>query len=64
MGLKAANNIPLTVEEKAMQNMQKDMMVTCNYCGRKFNETAGNRHIAFCQSKAKQIPKFNTSKKK
>jgi DNA-directed RNA polymerase subunit RPC12/RpoP len=39
-------------------------MIVCGTCGRKFNETAGKRHIAFCESKAKQMPKMNTSKRK
>jgi endogenous inhibitor of DNA gyrase (YacG/DUF329 family) len=39
-------------------------MIQCPVCGRKFNETAGKRHISFCESKAKQLPKMNTTKKR
>jgi hypothetical protein len=28
--------------------------VLCKYCGRKFNENAGPRHIAFCETKYKK----------
>lgn len=42
----------------------QDDMIQCPCCGRKFNETAGKRHIAFCTSKSKEMPKMNTSKKK
>lgn len=30
--------------------------VTCPYCSRKFNETAGPRHIKFCETQAKKLP--------
>lgn len=60
-GLKAGRGEQLTAEEK---NMGQDDMIQCSYCGRKFNETAGKRHIAFCETKAKQLPKMNTTKKK
>jgi len=38
-------------------------MIQCNFCGRKFAEQPGKRHIAFCESKSKQLPKMNTKKK-
>lgn len=30
-------------------------MVKCPVCGRKFNETAGPRHIKFCEEKNKKM---------
>jgi hypothetical protein len=45
--------------------MEKDSLVPCNFCGRKFNETAANRHIPVCEKKAKQMPRpSNTTTKK
>jgi hypothetical protein len=40
---------------------QASGLIQCGSCGRKFNETAGQRHIAFCEKKAKQMPKMNTT---
>lgn len=36
--------------------MQNDAMIQCSYCGRKFNQEAGKRHIAFCETKNKKMP--------
>ena len=30
-----------------------DDRIQCDFCGRKFNETAANRHIPLCESKHK-----------
>mmetsp|Transcript_14264 Transcript_14264/g.13836 ORF Transcript_14264/g.13836 Transcript_14264/m.13836 type:complete len:81 (+) Transcript_14264:1038-1280(+) len=32
-----------------------DDRVQCQYCGRKFNETAAQRHIPHCKNKTKDI---------
>jgi hypothetical protein len=64
-GLKAISNEPPSKEEQAMLDMEKDMLVQCNHCGRKFNETAANRHIPVCGNKAKQMNRpLNTTMKK
>lgn len=39
-------------------------LVPCQYCGRKFNEKAALRHIAFCETKSKQIPRGSANTKK
>lgn len=39
-------------------------LVPCNYCGRKFNEKAAAKHIPFCETKSKQIPKMTTTMQK
>lgn len=53
-GLKQGKGTELTQEEKqATENANGDM-IQCKFCGRKFNETAGKRHIAFCETKSKQ----------
>lgn len=31
-----------------------DDRIECQWCGRKFNETAGNRHIPVCEKKYKE----------
>lgn len=33
----------------AAEYEEEDDRVLCNYCGRKFNENAASRHIAFCE---------------
>jgi hypothetical protein len=55
-------NQQLTNEEKVMAEAAQGM-IQCNFCGRKFAEQPGKRHIAFCESKSKQLPKMNTKKK-
>ena len=32
---------------------EMDDRIQCKWCGRKFNETAANRHIPLCESKYK-----------
>lgn len=44
--------------------MQSDNLVPCNYCGRKFNETAAQRHIPVCANKAKQVNRAPVARKK
>ena len=44
----ALGNIP------SSEAFSKEDYVQCNYCGRKFNETAAKRHIPFCANKAKE----------
>jgi endogenous inhibitor of DNA gyrase (YacG/DUF329 family) len=31
-----------------LQQVQNDAGVKCPHCGRKFNDTAGPKHIKFC----------------
>jgi len=31
--------------------------VQCEYCGRRFNETAARRHIPFCKEQHERLPK-------
>lgn len=40
--------------------MQKDSLVQCNFCSRKFSDQAAKRHIPFCESKSKQSNITNT----
>ena len=40
---------PTTEMSEAM-----DDRIQCQYCGRKFNEKAGNRHIPHCEKKYKE----------
>lgn len=37
--------------------------VQCPYCGRRFNETAAERHIPFCKSRNEKLPPMKTSTK-
>jgi endogenous inhibitor of DNA gyrase (YacG/DUF329 family) len=37
-----------------MGSVKDDTMIQCPHCGRKFNETAGPRHIKFCEEQAKK----------
>ena len=46
-GLKQSKNIPMTAEEKKVQE-DMDTRVQCQYCGRKFEELVAQRHIPFC----------------
>lgn len=42
----------MTVQEKAaLKQMEEeaDDRIMCKFCGRKFNQKAGERHIAFCE---------------
>ena len=34
--------------------MEDSSRIQCEHCGRKFNEQAAERHIAFCAKKAKE----------
>ena len=54
-GLKKAGNKELTSEEKNLEDMQKDALVQCNTCKRRFNEKAAERHIPVCESQAKRM---------
>ena len=64
--LKQNKNAPLSEEEKIMtQKIQEmDDRVQCKFCGRKFEENVAKRHITFCESKSKQIPKNPMKKRK
>jgi hypothetical protein len=31
--------------------------IQCDYCGRRFNESAAERHIAFCKEQHERLPK-------
>ena len=39
--------------QAAMEEAADDR-VLCKYCGRKFNDNAAARHIAFCETKSKK----------
>ena len=56
--LKQNRSEGLTKEESNMMQkveaQKEDSMVKCPYCGRTFNEQAGNRHISFCEQQAKK----------
>ena len=67
-GLKRAGQKELTKEEAQFENLQKDTLVQCGTCGRRFNDQAAQRHIPFCQQQAKKIatkphPLASTKKK-
>lgn len=47
-GIKIAKNKPLTKEEEIMMQMPQENRTSCQFCGRKFNEEAAKKHIAFC----------------
>jgi len=40
--------------QQQQQYEEEDDRILCKWCGRKFNETAGNRHIPVCEQKFKQ----------
>lgn len=53
--LKQNRNVQINPKEAAMiQQIQNQAGVKCPYCGRKFNDTAGPRHIKFCEEQAKK----------
>jgi len=52
-GLRAARGEELTESESKALNKQDDHLILCKFCGRKFNEKAAERHIAFCESKSR-----------
>lgn len=54
-GLKRATQKELTKEEAQFEQMEKDTLVPCNYCGRRFAEKTAERHIPFCQQQAKKL---------
>ena len=65
--MKSAKNVPVTEEQKLVaKKLQQEMdtRVKCDFCGRKFEETAAKRHIPFCETKSKQMPKMAPKKKK
>lgn len=37
-----------------MNEMTSQGLVQCQFCGRKFNETAAARHVVFCEKKSKE----------
>ena len=54
-GLKQNRNEEIDPREAAMvKAAEENSMVKCHVCGRTFNETAGPRHIKFCEEKAKK----------
>ena len=66
-GLKQSQGKPQTQEQKMMNKklqQQMDTRIQCNFCGRKFEEAAAKRHIPFCETKSKQMPKGPVKKKK
>ena len=65
--LKQAKNVPISEEEKKVakeMEEQMDTRVKCNFCGRKFEEATAKRHIPFCETKSKQMPKVPVKKKR
>jgi hypothetical protein len=53
-GLRLAKGAPLTPQEELkMRENENAGLVLCDYCGRRFNEHAAERHIPFCQQKNK-----------
>jgi hypothetical protein len=60
--LKKARGQAMSMEEKHAEEVAQGM-VQCGFCGRKFNAHAAARHIPFCETKAKQLPRINTKKK-
>lgn len=53
-GIRAGKGEELSAEQKqALAAAEDASMIKCPCCGRKFNETAGKRHIPVCQAKAK-----------
>lgn len=44
-------------EAPQLQNDPTENYVSCPFCSRKFNETAGPRHIKFCETQAKKVPR-------
>lgn len=41
-------------EQAMIEQAQNETGVKCPHCGRKFNDTAGPRHIKFCEEQAKK----------
>lgn len=55
---KAKVSYELTKEEQQMlKQSEEEQTIKCDYCGRRFNMTAGPRHIKFCETKAKDLHK-------
>lgn len=50
--VKQGKGMKLTEKEKEIIN-QDSGLVPCNFCGRKFNEIAAEKHIIFCEKKTK-----------
>jgi hypothetical protein len=53
-------------EQRAMDQAireEQNLLTLCEYCGRRFNEKAAERHIPFCATKLKQNQIKQTSKK-
>ena len=53
-------------EQRAMDQASREeqnLLTLCEYCGRRFNEKAAERHIPFCATKVKQNQIKHTSKK-
>lgn len=38
-----------------MMAVKKNVLVGCKFCGRNFSDEAAQRHIPFCEKKAKQM---------
>lgn len=52
-------SVPATKEDREAMK-EAAGYIKCQFCGRMFNETAGKRHIAFCEEQSKK----NAMKKK
>lgn len=57
VGLKLAKNEAISKEEEKIMKTEQDTLKPCQYCGRKFNEKAAEKHIPFCQRKSKELSK-------
>lgn len=50
--LKQSRNEPMTQQDRNVFEEAQNL-VLCNWCGRKFNDSAAQKHIPFCEKKAK-----------
>ena len=43
-----------SMQQQQYEEEEMDDRILCKFCGRKFNENAAARHIAFCETKSKK----------
>jgi hypothetical protein len=53
-GNPSGSSEPQSAALKAAMEEAADDRVMCKFCGRKFNDNAAARHIAFCETKTKK----------
>ena len=51
-GSNTRSQVMLTNRTSIMESSTKNANIECPHCGRKFNEKAASRHIAYCREKA------------